>query len=84
VIFVGMGCDDARKVAERVYGPVRVGHFDLIVAVNLALKRNTAVNHEPTIIVAEEVQVHANFTGAAKGQKPQLLVRGLAKFHDDF
>jgi hypothetical protein len=34
--------------------------------------------------VTEEIEVHADFTGPTKGQKPQFLICGLPKFHGDF
>ena len=67
MIFMGMGCDHSTQIVQKVFSSGSRWHLNALLALRCSFKSDTAVDHQPLAVMAEEIQVHSNLTAAAKG-----------------
>jgi hypothetical protein len=79
VILVRMGNEQCRQTVAAFFDKAWIRHLHARPRLTVACKCNTAIDHEPTLVVAVEIEVHANLAGSAKRQKPEVFV---TRYHD--
>ncbi len=73
VIFVGMGQNKTKQLVLAVLDKGRVGHHNINTRKPFLAKGNPHINHQPLVIVAIKVQVHANFARTAKRHEQHFV-----------
>ena len=71
MVLMGVGEHNPGQIAPALNNKPRIRHLDMR-RTTVSLKGNTAIHHQPLAIVAEEVEIHADFPAAAKGQKQEF------------
>jgi hypothetical protein len=78
MVLVGMGQHQADHVLAPVLDEVRVGQDDVDARRRLVAEGDAAVDDQPLAADAVEIEVHADFAGAAQGQEHQGVIGGRA------
>ena len=72
MVLVGVGQHQAGQPIAPGLDEGRVGHQDIDARLAFIGEGDAEVDHEPTAVVAVEVEVHVDLAGAAQGQEPEI------------
>ena len=73
MVLMRMSQHKPRQLVGAFLDEGRVRHDDIDTRRFVVAERDPEVHHQPGIVMAEQVQVHADFTGAPQRQEQQLL-----------
>ena len=79
MVFVRMGEHQSVELLDALNDVAGVGHDHVHTRHGVAAEGDTAVHHEPSAAIAEQVQVHADLARSAERQEQQLTVLGFAR-----
>lgn len=71
MIFVPMGDDDAGQIVAALRDESRVSHIGVQAGRRIIGERHPHINGQPCAANAIDVQIHADFPGAAQGNEKQ-------------
>src|SRR3546814_3939552 len=72
MVLVGVGEDEAGKVVAAVDDEARVGHLHIDPRQARIAEDDAEIDHQPGAIVAVEIEVHADFAGAAERNEEKI------------
>ena len=81
MIHMRMGGDDANKVVYPIDNELRIRHLYLV-ALRSFFESHAAVDHDPSAVVAKQIQIHADLAATAEGNKPKVLDAGCHRVVD--
>ena len=67
MIFVAVGEHEAAEGLAHPLDKGRIRHLHVGIFRAVLSKGDAAIHHEPAIVMAIEIEVHPDFTGAAEG-----------------
>ena len=77
MVLMGVGNDNTGQVIGAFGNKSRVGHLHVgLVSLVGVSKGDAAVDHEPLVVVAIQIEVHTDFATATQRQKPEISVIG--------
>ncbi len=75
---MGMGQHKADQIFPMFLDEHRIRHDDIDTGRCPVIEGDAAIDHQPLAGMAVEIEVHADFTGAAERQEQNLVVAGNA------
>jgi hypothetical protein len=82
VVLVRVSEHQTAEGAAFAFDEGRVGHLHMGGLRAVFGEGHPAIDHEPVIVMAIEVEVHADLTGPAKGQEPEVCGAGPGAIHE--
>ncbi len=73
MIFVRVGQDQAKQLVLAFLDKGRVGHDYIDARQAFLAERNPHIDHQPLIVIAIKVQVHANFAGTSERHEQNVI-----------